>query len=478
MGFRDLQFFNQALLAKQGWRILTSPDTLLHKVLKCKYFPNCSFMEATIPSHSSYMWRRSIAQSRDITRRGSRWRIGDGTRVKIWQDRWIRGTTSGRVITAPSHLPPDANVVTLIDHDSHCWKDNLVDFLFTPSEVALIKSIPLPSLMSNDLLIWSRTTKGQQTAKSAYHFLWEEQANLPSIPSSSSSTGLWLFWKSLWAVNVPNKIKTFAWKACSNILPTFMNLWKKEIVATVSCYLCGDEAETIGHVLWLCPFTESIWRSTPLFSKLPIDCIMDFQDVMDSALTNLPSPDIEMFITLAWLIWKTRNEVWQGKPIPSNPNLFLQAAAYSAEFIERSQPMTTKIGSSLPQHWDRPEEGFYKVNVAIKSFNDELVGIGVLIRDWNEEVSAALSERQSVMGDGLWRYALAVWRALNFCLEVGYHSIHVECSNPSLPSLLKCEAKCVTEVGWVVQDIKALFSLLNSLSFRAIQKFVIRQLLA
>ena len=72
MGFRDLQFFNQALLAKQGWRILTSPDTLLHKVLKCKYFPNCFFMEATIPSYSSYTWRQSIAQSRDIIRHGSR----------------------------------------------------------------------------------------------------------------------------------------------------------------------------------------------------------------------------------------------------------------------------------------------------------------------------------------------------------------------------------------------------------------------
>jgi hypothetical protein len=66
----------------------------------------------------------------------------------------------------------------------------------------------------------------------------------------------------------------------------------------------------VGHVLWSCPSAESIWRSTPLFFKLSIICIMDFQDVMDSALTNLPSPDIEMVVTLAWLIWKTHNELW------------------------------------------------------------------------------------------------------------------------------------------------------------------------
>jgi len=38
IGFKDFQAFNQALLAKQVWRILTCPNTLMTKLRKAKYF--------------------------------------------------------------------------------------------------------------------------------------------------------------------------------------------------------------------------------------------------------------------------------------------------------------------------------------------------------------------------------------------------------------------------------------------------------
>lgn len=64
VGFKDLSCFNQALIAKQSWRIMQALDSLVAKILKAKYFKYSNFMEAKLGSKSSYIWR-SIIWGRD-----------------------------------------------------------------------------------------------------------------------------------------------------------------------------------------------------------------------------------------------------------------------------------------------------------------------------------------------------------------------------------------------------------------------------
>ena len=97
MGFRDLKNFNLALLAKQGWRILQQPNSLVHRVYKAKYFLKETFLDAQVGRRPSYVWR-SILAVRDIIKKGSRWCIGNGQRIHIWNDSWIPSQSSSKAL--------------------------------------------------------------------------------------------------------------------------------------------------------------------------------------------------------------------------------------------------------------------------------------------------------------------------------------------------------------------------------------------
>ena len=65
MGSRDLSMFNDSLLAKQTWRLLKNPDSLLSKAFKANFSPNCSIFEAKDSRTASYAWQ-SILKDKDV----------------------------------------------------------------------------------------------------------------------------------------------------------------------------------------------------------------------------------------------------------------------------------------------------------------------------------------------------------------------------------------------------------------------------
>jgi hypothetical protein len=88
MGFQDLEVFNLALLAKQGWLIIQFPDSLVAKIMREMYFPNRTFLSAQVGRRHSYAWM-SICQARKVLEVGLVWRVGNGEQIHIWGDKWL-----------------------------------------------------------------------------------------------------------------------------------------------------------------------------------------------------------------------------------------------------------------------------------------------------------------------------------------------------------------------------------------------------
>ena len=109
MGFRDLQAFNLAMLAKQVWRLLCEPNSLCVRVLRARYYPNGKLLKAKMKAGSSYTWQ-SILAGLECFKLGYIWWVGDGTQINIWEDNWIPGSHNMKMQT-----PRGNNIATRVD---------------------------------------------------------------------------------------------------------------------------------------------------------------------------------------------------------------------------------------------------------------------------------------------------------------------------------------------------------------------------
>lgn len=97
MGFRDLKLFNKALLVRQAWRLIETPDSLCARVLKAKYYPNGELMDTVFPQSASPSWR-ALTFGLDLLKEGLIWRVGDGQNIKIWRHNWFPKDLGLRVL--------------------------------------------------------------------------------------------------------------------------------------------------------------------------------------------------------------------------------------------------------------------------------------------------------------------------------------------------------------------------------------------
>ena len=102
------------MLAKQAWRILTNPSSLVARVHRAKYFPTGGVLNAKLGNSPSYSWRR-IYNSLKVLKEGTQWRVGNEKRIHIWDDRWMPNPSTYKVISPPNSNPEFPMVSSLID---------------------------------------------------------------------------------------------------------------------------------------------------------------------------------------------------------------------------------------------------------------------------------------------------------------------------------------------------------------------------
>ena len=152
MGFRDIHLFNQAMLARQAWRLVNKPNSLCARVLKTKYYPNGDILDTVFASDPSPVWK-VVEFGLDLLKKGIIHRIGDGKKTKINRDQWIPRESSLKV-TVMKKNSRRRWVNQLLIPGTKNWDINLLHELFHAYDAEAISNIRLPHQQSEDIVAW------------------------------------------------------------------------------------------------------------------------------------------------------------------------------------------------------------------------------------------------------------------------------------------------------------------------------------
>ena len=231
-------------------------------------------------------------------------------------------------------------------------------------------------------------------------------------------------------MNLPNKIKHFAWKACNEILPTKESLFRRKITDNNTCEGCGSQVETTMHMLCFCKHGTEVWSSCKIALPCGVKEEWSFVDTWSKLRTCWEaSPELlEKWITICWGIWKSRNEVRHGGKRRPGQVVVRSSLRLLADFQAANERPSKQETENQPMAtWLPPPQGSFKVNVDGALFSKtKQAGVGVMVRDEQGNVIAAMSRKLDFPLGALETEAKALEIGVNFAKEVGLRDVVFE----------------------------------------------------
>ena len=452
LGFRDMECFNEALLAKQVWRLWHERDSLVARVLKARYYPSDDVLSARLGHNPSFTWR-SLHGARSVIQLGTRWSVGNGNRIKAWEDRWIPRPFSYTPIKGSATVDSSLTVAELIDKEAGCWKEDLVRRTFMPLDADIILQLPLCTSWPEDRLCWHFTSNGFYSVKSAYHLLRAQMK--VNNPSSSGGSGRSL-WRKIWGLDVPNRIRLFGWRLSVGALPTRGNIARRIQGMDVRCPLCDFRVESEMHILFECPAAVEVWQCSPFEFDLWCPGPDSAITVLLRAANRLEPSRFGDFVAVAWEIWNERNRFLFGQ---STGGRRCYSADRAIQFVQQYRQVQVQESKELAPRqswWTPPGSGTFKLNFDAGRVGENMHGWGFVIRNHVGDVML-LGVRQNMgFSSPEEEEARACHFALGIALAYGYRRLIVEGDCLALIGKLQSGLIPNNSLGFFISDILSL----------------------
>ncbi|KAA3480967.1 reverse transcriptase [Gossypium australe] len=401
-----------ALLAKQGWRFLENPYSLVSRVFKAKYFPKTDFLNLQLGNKMSYAWR-SIWAARGILEKGLIWKVGSGDRISIVHD----GSS-------------DNKVAELINSQTREWKREVVEDTFGADEANKILRIPLALHPHEDFRVWRDDPSGVFSVKNTYKLLQNVDPSAYAIQLIYGN-----FYKKLWGMDLPKKIIITIWKVSWNYIPTRLNLSLKQLTSDASCPRCGLGVESLLHLFRDCSKSVSMWSELTEIQIL-YDQNLDFKQWLTSSVANFSLVSSRLFYVALWVIWGERNAWIHERKCRTGKEI----ADFVRNYITEIDRANTKIVNSpkVQRSWKHPPLSTLKINFdGAFDVQENLSASGVVVRNSEGYVIASKSILHEKVNSAFEAEALACREAVQLGMDLQTEDVIIE--GDSLTVVKKCK---------------------------------------
>ncbi|CAI0556201.1 unnamed protein product [Linum tenue] len=437
------------------------------RVLKARYFPRCDILNAKIGNNPSYIWR-SLVKPKDEIVDGFRWRVGDGESIKVWDDWWIPNTRKLLPVQQDNEIRDNLRVSSLIDRDNGWWDIPKLRALFFANDQTEIMKIPLRNPPTNDIVVWSEADNGIYSVKTAYRSLWQNEH--PSVDEDNSeSQRLKSYWRKIWRLPVQPKVKIFLWRISRDILPVGTNVESRIEEAPSDCPFCGLP-ETQLHCLRDCDWTRRLWQPCSDNGIFKQGEGFSGRDWFLNSFESHSNENLQRFCAILWFIWKERcNHMFNNKKLEAE-EIIPKALDWLSDYLQAQGTVSANMNHpSNPQGWRPPPSGSFKMNSDAGVLRLNGIGLGCVLRDWNENFLGAVAGKESGTCRPVEAEARALVAGLREANRRGWSALIVESDCMKLIQMLDKGEEDRTELEIWCKEIRELASINEAFSGKKVE---------
>ncbi|KAJ4746715.1 RNA-directed DNA polymerase (reverse transcriptase)-related family protein [Rhynchospora pubera] len=294
LGVINLHAMNFSLLPKHLWKWTYTKENLWSSLAATLQNNRISLVPAFSPLRASFQCIAPLFVPM-ITAVP-----GDGKAILFWHHNWGQGTLKFRFEDLYSFtLEPDITLSQFLANwhiNVRMFRSSLRTSLSASSQWSMLECslsiLNLSATRKSDDFIWNLNPEGMFSVSSFYNF----QMSFPKVNSSLYS---------LWKLNIPPRMKIFAWQMSLNKLATIDNLKKRGWQLTSFYTLCASDEETVSHLYNTCRFFTQVVHLARNFSPVYSDLVFTSNPhflIRKSA----PLAHREIMAILFFVLWRER----------------------------------------------------------------------------------------------------------------------------------------------------------------------------